>query len=105
MARATVDDSEWPLVVAVTPSQMSSEEYGDYLARLGALLDREERFALLVDSRRLLAISAKDRQRTAQFLKDAAPRANRYFVAAGVVLATPLQRGILRAVLWVHRLP
>ncbi|HEY2510956.1 MAG TPA: hypothetical protein VGI39_08875, partial [Polyangiaceae bacterium] len=93
MARATIDDSDWPLVVAVTPAVMSSVEYAEYLDQLAALLGRRQRFGLLVDSSRLLPLSALDRQRTAAFLREVAPRAQGLLVGAAVVLGSPVQRG------------
>jgi hypothetical protein len=60
---------------------------------------------LLVDNTRLPPLTPMQRRRTADFLREVQPRAAAYFAGAAVVLSSPIQRGILTAVLWIFTPP
>jgi hypothetical protein len=99
MARIEIDDSRYPLLIARFPSDVTSDDFADYSARLFPLLSRG-RCALLVDAgearltpevRRLMADEM--RQREAVFVEHCA--------GCAVVLRSTITRGIMTALTWL----
>jgi hypothetical protein len=105
MSQTRVDDSRWPLVVFTAVGTQSADDLEEYFAECEVLLHRRQPYGAIYDARRSLPAGPKRRQRVVQWLSrnDALLRA--YVVASGIVMSTPLQRGGLRAVLWMRPLP
>jgi hypothetical protein len=105
MSRTKVDDSRWPLVVCTSLGEQTDEELEAYLADCDALLRRRKPYGTIIDARRSIPVGPKRRKRVVEWLSrnDALLRA--YLVASGMVMSTPLQRGGLRAILWMRPLP
>jgi hypothetical protein len=105
MAKTRLDDSRWPLVVFTAVGEQTPEEFEAYLADCDSLLRRREPYGVIFDARRSAPIGPKLRQRMVGWLgrNDALLRA--YIVANSMVMATALQRGVFRAILWMRPLP
>jgi hypothetical protein len=105
MSKTRLDDSRWPLVAFTGVGEQTEEEFEAFLADADSLLRRRQPFGVIFDSRRAAPIGPKLRKRMVAWLarNDALLRA--YVVANSVVMSTPLQRGVFRAILWMRPLP
>jgi hypothetical protein len=105
MSKTRVDESRWPLVVFTAVGEQTHEDFEAYLADCDRLLRRREAYGSIFDARRAAPIGPKLRKRMVEWLSrnDALLRA--YLVGSGLVMSTPLQRGVFRAILWMRPLP
>jgi hypothetical protein len=105
MAKTRLDDSRWPLVVFTAVGDQTEEEFEAYLADCDALLRRREPYGVIFDARRSTPIGPKLRQRMVAWLVRNDSLLRVYIVANSMVMATALQRGVFRAILWMRPLP
>jgi hypothetical protein len=105
MPQTRLDDSRWPLVVFTAVGEQTEADFEAYLADCDALLRRRQPHGTIFDARRAAPIGPKLRKRQVEWLtrNDALLRV--YRIGTGLVMATPLQRGVLRAILWMRPLP
>lgn len=105
MPQTRLDDSRWPLVVFTAVGSQSESDFEAYLSDCDRLLRRRQLHGAIFDARRADPIGPTLRKRHVDWLarNDALLRA--YRVGTGMVMATPLQRGVLRAILWMRPLP
>src|SRR3954471_23503098 len=101
MSKTRLDDSLWPLVVFTAVGEQSEADFEAYLADCDALLKRREAYGSIFDVRRAAPIGPKLRKRQVEWLKRNDSLLRAYLVGTGMVMATPLQRGIFRAILWM----
>ncbi len=102
MSLINFDESAWP-VVSVTwgAGEASDDDVASLLARLAKLLERKQRFGVVLDSRQGKGVNAKQRQMFATFQTVNNPLLKQYMPMA-LVLATAFQRGLLTAVNWLQ---
>lgn len=105
MSKTRLDDSLWPLVVFTAVGEQSEADFEAYLDDCDALLKRREAYGSIFDVRRAAAIGPKLRKRQVEWLKRNDSLLRAYLVGTGMVMATPLQRGVFRAILWMRPLP
>ncbi|HEY5962356.1 MAG TPA: STAS/SEC14 domain-containing protein [Polyangiaceae bacterium] len=105
METAQFDDSAWPIVRVTTPSYiLNDEDYLRYLDQLTAFHERGERFGFLFDVRKSPAMPADQRRLTAERIdRDAAHYQRR--CPCALVVASAIQRGVIRVVMWLLRDP
>jgi hypothetical protein len=105
MSKTRLDESRWPLVVFTAVGEQTQTEFEAYLSDCDRLLRRREAYGSIFDARRAAPIGPKLRKRMVEWLSrnDALLRA--YLVGTGMVMSTPLQRGVFRAILWMRPLP
>jgi hypothetical protein len=105
MSKTRLDESRWPLVVFTAVGEQTERDFEAYLADCDVLVRRREPYGTIFDARRAAPIGATLRKRKVEWLlrNDALLRA--YRVASGIVMSTALQRGVLRAILWMRPLP
>jgi hypothetical protein len=105
MSKTRLDESRWPLVVFTAVGEQTEEDFEAYLRDCDRLLRRREAYGSIFDARRAAPIGPKLRKRQVEWLSrnDALLRA--YLVGTGMVMNTPLQRGVFRAILWMRPLP
>jgi hypothetical protein len=105
MPKTRLDESRWPLVVYTAFGHQTEEEFDAYLADADRVLGRRERHGVIFDARRAHPIGPKLRKRQVDWLRqhDRQLRAN--CVALGMLLNSPVQRGVFRAILWMTPLP
>src|SRR4051812_22552888 len=94
MSKTRLDESRWPLVVFTAVGEQTDEDFEGYLRDCDRLLRRREAYASIFDARRAAPIGPKLRKRQVEWLarNDALLRA--YLVGTGMVMNTPLQRGV-----------
>jgi hypothetical protein len=92
-----IDESGWPIVVARWEGTVTDGQLEVALARIDVLLDRGERFGVLMDSRSGGGFSAKQRSLIVAHMKANAERTARLLVQAAVI-DNALQRTLFYAV-------
>jgi hypothetical protein len=105
MPKTRLDDSRWPLVVFTAVGSQTEDEFEAYLADCDLLLRRREPHGVIFDGRRSTPIGPKLRQRMVAWLSRNDSLLRVYILANAMVMATPLQRGVFRAILWMRPLP
>jgi hypothetical protein len=93
------------LVVFTAVGEQSDADLEAYLADCEALLRRRQPHGSIYDARRSIPVGPKLRKRVVEWLSRNDALLRTYLVATGVVMSTPLQRGVFRAILWMHPLP
>jgi hypothetical protein len=102
MAGPFLDDSTWPLVVVTFNDSMSNDDVGGYFERLRSYLKRRERFAVVLDARRVRMVDAVRRKMHGDFLASI-DGPDRFVAAAALVVEEEVQRGLLTAIFWIHK--
>jgi hypothetical protein len=102
MAAPTYDDSKWPLFRVLMPRQaQTSAEFAAYLKHIDALFLRGDRFAIVIDAREAPVHTPTERQEIAKHMKASHARFPHRLVGMGIVMSSPLQRGIFTAIMWL----
>jgi hypothetical protein len=105
MAQTRLDDSRWPLVLYTAIGEQSDDEFEAYLADADRVLSRRERHGVIFDARRASPIGPKLRKRQVEWLRQNDRQLRAQCVALGMLLSSPIQRGVFRAILWMNPLP
>ena len=105
MAQTRLDESRWPLVVYTALGDQTEEEFEAYLADADRVLSRRERHGVIFDGRRAAPIGPKLRKRQVEWLREHDRQLRAQCVALGMLLSSPVQRGVFRAILWMNPLP
>jgi hypothetical protein len=105
MSKTRVDDSRWPLVVFTAVGEQTDADLEAYLADREALLRRRQPHGSIYDARRSAPLGPKLRKRVVEWLSRNDALLRTYLVASSVVMSTPMQRGVFRAILWMRPLP
>ena len=105
MSQTRLDESRWPLVVFTAVGEQTEDEFDAFLADCDRVLRRREPHGSIFDGRRSAPIGPKLRKRQVAWLARNAALLRTYVVGSGVVINSPLQRGALRAILWMQPLP
>jgi hypothetical protein len=98
-----VDDSLWPLVVSVLPSRVTPRWVDRFFQRQDEVLQREEEWLHIVDSRFVRAMPCGDtRMRLAHHLKRTGDRSARLTKGTALLHGSSLMRGIVTALHWLQ---
>jgi hypothetical protein len=98
----TYDDSSWPLFrIDLPPAAMNPDAFESYLDRVDHLFLRGERFAILIDARKAPVHTANERKQCAERMRRSFQLYPTLLAAMGIVLSTPVQRGIFTAINWL----
>jgi hypothetical protein len=102
MAAPSYDDSGWPVFrIRLSHFAMSESEFSAYLKTVDDLFLRGDRFALVIDARDAPIPTPKERQEIAQRMRASHARYPYRLAALGIVMASPVQRGIFTAINWL----
>ena len=106
MDRPRYDEGQWPIVLITLPSaELNDAEWALHLDRLSAFSRRGVPFAQILDVRTSSSVSAEARRLIAERMdldEEAYPGVLR---GVAVVLATPVHRGIFKAISWLSAKP
>jgi hypothetical protein len=105
MAKTRLDESRWPLVLYTAIGDQSDEDFEAYLADADRVLARRERHGVIFDARRASPIGPKLRKRQVEWLRQNDRQLRAQCVALGMLLSSPIQRGVFRAIMWMNPLP
>ena len=101
----TVDDRHWPVVIFRFPDRITMPELEEYLAKMDRLIERGGRSAGLVLNQKLMTWEPAILRRQSAWMKANAERLREASLGVALVLSSPLQRGLLKAILWMQPMP
>jgi hypothetical protein len=102
MAAPSYDDSGWPVFrIRLSHFAMSESEFAAYLKTVDDLFLRGDRFAVVIDARDAPVHSPKERREIAQHMRASHARYPYRLAAMGIVMSSPVQRGIFTAINWL----
>lgn len=87
--------------VRMPQQTLASAEFAAYLKRIDDLFLRGDRFAIVIDAREAPVHSPVERQEIAKHMKASHARFPHRLAAMGIVMSSPLQRGIFTAIMWL----
>jgi hypothetical protein len=100
------DEAEWPIVLVTMPKEeLNDADLLRHIDKLSAYSRRGRAFAQVIDVRTASSLSARARRIVAERMdhdEEAYPGVLR---GVAIVLATPLHRGIFKAISWLSRKP
>ncbi len=106
MAGPVCDTSEFPFVfVHFPPENATDAEVRALIDEQRRILQRKQRFVMLIDSSRPTSSSSVQRRMYADWMREAEVPSRLYCAGMAVVLASPILRGAMQAVLWVFTPP
>jgi hypothetical protein len=100
-----IDDSHWPLVVFTFGGTVTAREIDHYLEGMGRLFSTGERGIGLVLTDDLKPFDVALIRRLAQWNQANEARLRAQSIGTALVLPSPMVRGLLRAILWMHPIP
>lgn len=80
-----IAESEWPMVVVTVRGSLTDEQFSSVLTRMDVWLSREQRFALLLDTRGGGGFSPEQRVLVLDYMKRKAELTQRYLIQAMVI--------------------
>jgi hypothetical protein len=102
MGKIAQDDTCWPLVTVHFPATASSDEDIEaHIADQRALLEKRRRFVQIIDASQAPVISARQRKRFSDWIKESEAMSRRYCLGLSTVVPNPIVRGAMQAVLWL----
>ena len=102
MAQPSYDNSVWPLFrIRLSRLAMNEAEFSEYLKTVDDLFLRGDRFALAIDARDAPIHTPKERQEIAVHMRASHARYPYRLAAIGIVMSSPVQRGIFTAINWL----
>ncbi len=101
----SVDERYWPLVLYRFSGDVPLAELERYLARQDELLGRKQPTGSVVLTENVKMWDTQVLRRQAQWIKTNEELLRRYSVGVGLVIHSPIVRGMLKAVLWIQPMP
>jgi hypothetical protein len=95
----TFDDSLWPLLVVRFAGTPTDEQFGEYLARRQAYLDRKQKHVLIYDTVRFQVLTHEQRQRQIDWIKARADTMKQLSLGSALIITSPVARMTLSIVL------
>jgi hypothetical protein len=98
----SIDLDDFPLVRVGSPGgrAWSAGDVENFFACADRAISRRARFVLLHDARGMPRLDAEQQQRFLAELAQRKPLVERFLVAYGAVVQSPLERGVLTALSW-----
>ncbi|MFT5353910.1 MAG: hypothetical protein ACI9KE_001110 [Polyangiales bacterium] len=103
MENITFDESRLPLVVVTFRGTVTAEEFEEYLRLLCVNLARRKPTAVVVDSRKMVTMSAAQRKRQAEWIDSNREDLCLFTRGTAFVINNSLMRGALTAIFWLTR--
>ena len=100
----TIDDARWPVVYCRWGRKTADEDLAEWFLALDRLLDRGQRFGVVVDARFSPVPKAHQRPFMATRIQQQADRSRRLMIQA-LVFGSHAQRSFLNSLSWVVRQP
>ena len=101
------DESRWPVLSITFTAEPTDEEFAEYLDRYSKVyIGRRERYALVLITAPGLPMTKPAQARAqANWIRDNEDVIENLCAGIAFVLPSPVQRGVLRAILWMQGLP
>jgi hypothetical protein len=104
MGKPRYDEGQWPIVLVTMPKEeLDDAELIEHLDRMSSFCKRGVPFVHIIDLRMTAALSAEARRLIAERSDQDEEAHPGVLVGLAVVLATPLQRGIFKAITWLSQ--
>jgi hypothetical protein len=84
---------------------VDAARFDAYISEFETLLERNERFAAVFDARHARPLDVRLVEKKAKWMDDNAQRLKRLNVGIAFVIPSPMIRGVLQAILWLHPIP
>jgi hypothetical protein len=105
-SKATFDEARWPVVVVTLPeAPLQGQSFEDYLVAVSAYYERGRSFGFVFDVRRAPPLTAAQRNTIAEYIERSRKRHPELRVVMSVVIASAIQRGLVRAITWLTPQP
>lgn len=101
----SVDERYWPLVLYRFSGDVPLAELERYLARQDEMLGRKQLTGSVVLTENVKMWDTQVLRRQAQWIKTNEELLRRYSVGVGLVIHSPIVRGMLKAILWIQPMP
>jgi hypothetical protein len=105
MGSIVVDQSQLPLLIVTFVGQVDDDAFRCYLQETKDVLDRKQRYVVIMDASRSGVPPPSQRQMQAVWMEAHAQALARHAVGTVFVISSPLVRGALTAILWLQPLP
>lgn len=100
------DEGQWPIMLVTMPeAELNAADLIDHLDRMSAFSRRGAHYARVIDVRAATSLSAEARRLVAERMDQDEEAYPGILVGVAIVLATPLHRGIFKAISWLSRKP
>jgi hypothetical protein len=96
---AHFDDSLWPLLIIRLPPQTSPRHHEENLATISAYVRRKERQIHVYDLRRVGMVSAEQRQRQVEWLRENEGLMQDHLLGAALIISSPFVRLAMSVIL------
>ena len=93
-----VDTAGWPLVRYVSARNMDREAAHAFIERMRYVLDREERFCMLVDLRAAERIDLAEIRMIADFARSKGPQLRKLVTAMALIVPSAMVRGAVKVI-------
>lgn len=103
MAEVEIDETQWPIVVVRMPRVVSTPEFVAYLAKLSEIRARRVDYALVLDARASLGLSALHRRMQAEYIDAGIHITRTHLKGFAFVARHAFQRGALTAIFWLRQ--
>lgn len=101
-----LDTGKFPFVfIRFAPENAMDDEVRWLIGEQRKMFERRQRFVMLVDASRPTASSPVQRRMYTNWMKESEPLSERYCAGMAIVIANPVMRGALQAVLWFFTPP
>ena len=106
MQEPRYDEGQWPIVLVTMPvGELQGDDLIRHVDRLSGYLKRGVPFVQVIDVRTAASLSADSRRLIAERLDQDEELYPGLLRGVAIVLATPLHRGIFKAISWLSRKP
>jgi hypothetical protein len=106
MEQPRYDEAKWPiLLVTMPPEELAGPDLLLHMDRMSAFSKRGVQFVQVIDVRAASSLSAKARRLVAERMDQDEEVYPHILVGVAIVLATPMHRGIFKAITWLSRNP
>jgi hypothetical protein len=106
MEQPQYDERAWPIVVVTMPvEELTGADLLRHMDRMSSFSTRDTQFVQIIDVRTANSLSANGRRLVAERMDQDEEAHPRTLIGVAIVLATPLHRGIFKAISWLSRNP
>ena len=106
MEQPRYDEGQWPIVLVTMPeAELEDPDLLRHIERMSSFSKRGVPFVQVIDVRVSSSLSANSRRLVAERMDQDEEAYPGVLVAVAIVLATPLHRGIFKAISWLSTKP
>ncbi len=101
-----IDQSQWPLLIVITPGKMTDEGLEDFLDSYSDIIKSQgERYALVLDVSNTQKLNPIQRKKLVNMMETNREFNKEHCAGCAMVFSSKILRGILTAIFWIHKPP